>query len=184
MKRPIALGLVVAVIAALLVAIGRQAGVARTALPLAYISMPRILSESEQEKATAGRLTEMQQQKTLQIAAIQREYEATRRQLAQLQGGLSSSAKQAQLEHDEQRLRADIERATAQAQTDLQALQRQVQTDLRARVMPIVESVAKSRGVQLILHEEAAVLWATPGLDLTNEVLGRLKVEARPAAPK
>ena len=68
----------------------------------------------------------------------------------------------------------ELERATQQAQSELQALQRQLQADLQAKVRPVVEAVAKAEGVDLVLSYDTTVVWAAPGLDLTDVVLARL----------
>jgi outer membrane protein len=183
MKRILALAITLAVIAALLVAIARQTRIERGGLPMGYVNMQRIVSESPREKANGARLTQMQQQKAQEIGVLQRQYEATRRQLAEVQG-LSGSVRQSQLEHEEQRLRGQLERTTAGAQTELQTMQRQIQAELRTRLAPVVNTIATSRGMQMVLTEEAGVVWAAPGLDLTDAVLQRLNADVPAPAPK
>jgi outer membrane protein len=182
MKRTVALVFLSAILAILSVVLGRRARVFRGASSIGYVSMQRILNESPQDKAGAARFQELQQQKTRELGDRQQALEATR---ATLRQSGPSSATHAQLERQEQQQRTDLERATAQAQTDLQAEQRQFQTELRSRLTPALEAVAKARNVQLILNEDNAVVWSSPGFDLTTDVIDRLKgaPSGRPAKP-
>ena len=182
MKRTVAIVCLAGLLAVGSIVLGRRARVAsRGASSIGYVSLQRILNESPEEKAGASRLQQMQQQKGRELAGMQQKLEATRRQLAQAASGTT----RAQLERDEQQQRADLERANAEAQTDLQSLQRQFQSDVRARLTPVFEQVARSRNVQIVLNEDAGVVWAAPAFDLTNDVIERLKaVSATGNRPK
>ena len=140
---------------------------------IGFVSGQRIFVESSEGKTEAARLQTLQQQKTTDLRAKQQTLEATRQQLAQ--GG--DSATRERLQQQEQQQRTDLERATVQAQTELQTLQRQVQSEFQTRVKPIVEAVAKSENVQLVLNGDSAVVWAAPGMDLTKMVLDRLNAK-------
>jgi Skp family chaperone for outer membrane proteins len=140
---------------------------------IGYVNAQRILSESAAGKAEVTRMQTMQQQKTTELRGKQQTLEATRQQLSQ--GG--DSATRDRLQQQEQQQRTDLERATVQAQTEFQTVQRQALADFQAKVRPVVEQVAKSENVQLVLNGDAAVVWAAPGFDLTQLVIDRLNAK-------
>jgi Skp family chaperone for outer membrane proteins len=137
---------------------------------IGYVSGQRILTETSQGKAEVARLQTLQQQKTTELRAKQQTLEATRQQLVQA----SENPTRTQLQQQEQQQRIELERATTQAQIDLQALQRQLQSDFQTRLKPVVEEVAKTEDVQIVINGDNAVVWAAPSLDLTSLVIDRL----------
>jgi Skp family chaperone for outer membrane proteins len=138
---------------------------------IAYVSTQRISVESPEAKATLARLPALQQEKATALRAKQQLLETTRRQLAQA----TDAATRSQLQQQEAQKRTDLERSTLQAQVDMQTLQRQLNADLQNRVKAAVEQVVKGQNV-LVLNE-AAVLWAGSTTDLTSAVIERLNAK-------
>ena len=68
----------------------------------------------------------------------------------------------------------------AQGQVDLQNLQRQISNDLMAKVRPILEELVAGTDVQIVLQADGPILWAAPGLDLTQAVVERLNAAPLP----
>jgi Skp family chaperone for outer membrane proteins len=159
-------------------ATGRQGQPQSRPVPsVAYVSPQRILAESTEGKNQVAKFQALQQQKATDLRVKQQALEGTRQQLAQA----TDAASRAQLQQNEQQQRTELERATGQAQAEMQALQRQAQNELNAKVKPVVEEVAKAQNIQLVLSSDVAVVWASPSLDLTAAVIGRMN--APPAGP-
>jgi Skp family chaperone for outer membrane proteins len=138
---------------------------------IAYVDTQRVLNESAETKAALARLPALQQERATAIRAKQQLLETTRRQLSQA----SDAATRSQLQQQEVQQRSDLERSTVQAQVDLQALQRQLNTDMQSRVKAAVEQVVK--GQNILVLNEAAVLWPGPTTDLTAAVIARLNAK-------
>jgi outer membrane protein len=138
--------------------------------PVGYVSTQRVLAESNEGKAAVSRIQALQQQKTGELRPKQQALETTRRQLA----SATDAAARTQLLQVEQQQRTDLERDAAQAQTDVQALQRQMQSELQVRVRALIEEIAKTKNVQLVLNGDTTVVWSTPGLDLTPDLVRQL----------
>src|SRR5262245_41115336 len=138
-------------------------------VPIGYISPQRILAESVEGKANVARFQSMQQDKTNQLRAMQQALETTRQKLAK-----APIAARPELQRQEQVQRTDLERANAQAQADLQGLQRQLNADLRVKLRPFVDELAATKGLQLILNTDTAVMWAPQGMDLTAALVERM----------
>jgi Skp family chaperone for outer membrane proteins len=156
------------------------AGQTPAPLLIAYVSSQRIFAEATDAKAQVARFGSIQQQKAAELKAKQQALDATRQQLAQA----GANPRRTELQQQEQREQADLQQATTQAQAELQALQQGVQRDVQKMVKAALDDVAKARKVQIVLNSDSAVIWAAPGLDLTDVVLERLNAGTAPGAQK
>ena len=156
-----------------------QAPAPQAKAAIAYVSAQRIFAESVEGKAQLAKVQAMQQERAADLRSRQQTLEATRQQLAQADG-----AARVHLQQQELQQQTDLARATAQAQADLQTLQRQAQADVQGRVKTILDDVAKSQNIQLVLNGDTSVVWSAPGTDLTGAVVERLNSNAATAAPK
>jgi Skp family chaperone for outer membrane proteins len=147
------------------------------ATPVGYISTQKVLAESTEGKAAVARLTTLQQQKANELRPKQQAMEATRRQLLEATDANTRN----QLAQTEIQQRSELERLTQQAATDVQALQRQTQSELQLRVRGLVEEIAKSKNVQIVLNADTTIVWSDNRLDLTPALVERLNA---PAAPR
>ncbi|MEK6630829.1 MAG: OmpH family outer membrane protein, partial [Acidobacteriota bacterium] len=81
---------------------------------------------------------------------------------------------QAQIQKDIDKLQVDVQRMTQDAQAELQDLQNELQLEFQRKVAPIVEGVAKERGIQMLFSQtDSGLIWSDPGLDLTLDVIRR-----------
>ena len=150
---------------------------------VAYVSMQKIAAESTEAKTGAAKLETMRQEKARAIAAKREALEATHLQLVQA-GGLFQRSRRVQLQAEENRQRTELQRLTEQSQADLQNLQRQLQNSLRQKISTILDRLTKQKGVQLVLNADTSVVWAAPGIDLTQEVLSSLNATEEQAKKK
>jgi len=170
-------------VAGIFIAFGERAVTqSRPALPIALISLQKIGTEATQAKEATKRLEALRQTKAHEVTAKQKALAAVRLQVANA-GGLFRASKRAELVAEQTRQEAELLRATQQAQTDVQELQRELQADLRRQVGDILTDIAKRRGIQFVLNEDAAVLMAPTGTDLTAEVIARMNAAPPPKPP-
>ena len=66
---------------------------------------------------------------------------------------------------------------------DVQATQREAQAMLQSTLKPVLDEVTKSRGIDVVLNADVAVMWSAPQLDLTSVVVERLNAAKAPATP-
>jgi outer membrane protein len=154
---------------------------AQPTLPIAFISLQKIATESTQAKEAAKRLEMLRQTKAQEVRAKQKALEAIRLQVANA-GGLFRGSKRAELVAEQKRQEAELLRVTQQAQSDVQNLQQELQTDLRRQIGAVVTDIAKRRGIQFVMNEDTAIVIAPAGADLTAEVIARLNA-APPQKP-
>jgi len=90
-----------------------------------------------------------------------------------------------QLEKEIEKQTKDAERFQQDAQAEINELQQEVQNEFVKKLSPIVDAIAVEKGLQIVFNaSESGLAWATPGLDLTGDVIKKLDAaQAKPAAP-
>jgi Skp family chaperone for outer membrane proteins len=146
---------------------------ARSAPPIAYISLQRILTESDDAKAAFKQLEAFRASSAQEVNMKKQTLEATRLQIANA-GGIFSASKRLQLTDLAKRQELELQQATQKAQTDFADLQKKFQERLRADLSTVVTALAAERGVQYVLNQDAAVILAPKAGNWTDEVLQRL----------
>ena len=151
----------------------------------AYINPPRIFQETAAGKAAVGRINTLTQKKQSEFQAKQKAM-ADNQQKLQSSGGVMSDAARGQLEKEIERQNTEIQRFQQDAQAEINELQNEVQAEFVQKVNPIIDAVAKEKGLQIVFNGgDAGFAWADPGLDLTSEVIKRLDAATKPGvAPK
>ena len=140
----------------------------------AYINPPRIFQETTAGKAAVGRINTLTQKKQTEFQAKQKAM-ADNQQKLQSSGGVMSDAARGQLEKEIERQTTELQRFQQDAQAEINELQNEVQAEFVQKVNPIIDAVAKEKGLQIVFNGgDAGFAWADPGLDLTSEVIKRL----------
>ena len=153
-------------------------------LPIAFISIQRIAVEAADARVAAGELDALRRAKAEELSARKKDLDATKLELANT-GGFFSATKRAQLQEQVRVKEAELQQATQGAQTEFQERQRQLQETLRQEINAIVSVIAAQRGFQYVLNQDAAMVLAPKGADLTAEVLEQLNAaSAKRAADK
>jgi len=95
-----------------------------------------------------------------------------------------SDTARAELEKKIERQNVEIQRATQDAQQEVQELQRELQAEFERKLRPIVAQVAQEKGLHILFSAaDSGIVWADPGLDITNDVIKRFDTGASTAAP-
>jgi Skp family chaperone for outer membrane proteins len=156
-----------------IVVFGMAAAYPRSAGPaMVTVSLQRVSTQSDIGKRATHQLDALRQERGRELTTKQKELEDVVRQLTRTDG--LSPADRERLTQDETRRRAELQQMTQQAQTTLQTTQAKLQTEIRGQLTPILADIAKRYGADIVLNSDAAVAWAAPGTDTTDEVLRRL----------
>ena len=68
----------------------------------------------------------------------------------------------------------DQQRFQQQAQQEIQKLQAELQADFQKKLYPILQQLAQEKHLSMLLSaQDAGLVWAEPGLDLTAEAIKR-----------
>jgi outer membrane protein len=141
-------------------------------LKYAYVNLQAIASASAEGKSLASRLQGAQELKAKELNDKNRQLQAATDKLEK-SGSVMSDAARQQLQTEIEKQQRDIQRFTEDAEQDLQTMSQQLQMEFfQKKLVPIIEQVAKAKGVHFIFNAaESGLIWADPGLDLTGDVL-------------
>jgi len=151
---------------------------------IAYINPQRIFQESGEGKAGLTRVQALIQKKQTEGQDRQKKLAADQQKL-QTSGGVMNEAARSQLEKDIEKQQVDGQRFQQDAQAEINELQTEVQNDFIKKVSPIIEAVAKEKGLQLVFDlNNAGLAYFDPSLDLSSEVIKKLDGGKPAATPK
>ena len=150
---------------------------------VAFINPQRIFQESTDGKAALTRVNALTQKKQTENTAKQKALQDNQQKL-QSGGGVMSDAARDQLQKEIERQQLDLQRFQQDAQAEIQELQNEVQNEFARKVQPLIDQLAKEKGLHMVFNvNDAGFAWVEPGLDLTSELIKKL--DAKPAvSPK
>jgi outer membrane protein len=144
---------------------------------VAYINIQRVATESAEGKASTARVKALQDKKLAELNVKNKALEAAQQKLNS--GSLLSEDARAAAQKETEKLNVEIQRLQQDAQAELNELQEQLQLDFQRKLSPIIQQVATEKGLHFLLSQvDAGLVWAEPGLDLTNEVVKRFDATA------
>jgi outer membrane protein len=151
---------------------------------IAYVDLQFIASSSAEGKAATAKIQEYTKKMSAELGEKSKALEALRNKL--LQGGtvLSDQAR-SQMEKDIDKMNRELQYAQTDAQSEQQQLTADLQNDFQTSLNPIIDQVAKEKGLHMVLSiSDSGAIWANTGLNISAEVVQRLDAAAKaPAAP-
>jgi len=152
---------------------------------VAFFNPQAVFQASADGKAAVARVNALIQKKQTENADKAKLLQGNQQKL-QTSGSVMNEAARVQLEKEIEKQTKDAERFQQDAQAEINELQQEVQNEFVRKLSPIIEAIAVEKGLHIVLNlAEAGVAWATPGLDLTGDVVKKLDAQAKPAtAPK
>ena len=151
----------------------------------AYIDIQRIAAESAEGKASTSRVQALNQKKVAELGELNKKLQGDQQRL-QTQGAMLNEAARAELERSVERQTKEFQRAQQDAQEDVQQLQNDLQNAFQAKLYPVIQAVASEKGIQVLFSQrDSGIVFADPGLDITQEVIKRFDTAAAqaPATP-
>ena len=152
---------------------------------VAYIDIQRIAAESAPGRASSARVQALVKQKQAQGAVKAKQLQEDQQKLQQSGSVMSDSARD-KLQQQVEQEQVDAQRFQQDAQREIQDLQQDLQQQFEKKLMPVIQQVVTEKGVQVLLSRgDAGIVWASPSLDLTDEVIRKLDAAtAKPPALK
>jgi len=147
----------------------------------AFINIQRIAAESAEGRTSSAKIEQLRTRRATELNDKNKQIEGL--QAKQRSAVLGEDAR-VQIQKDIDRITKEIERLTQDAQGELQELQNELQVDFQRKVAPVIESVSRDKGLQMLFSQaDSGLVWADQGLDLTLEVIRRLDAASAAAAP-
>jgi outer membrane protein len=149
---------------------------------LGYINIQRVASESVEGRSAASRVKAVNDKKVAELNDKNKALQANQDKL-QKTGSVMSDVARAQLEKEIERQQVEIQRFTQDAQAEVQEVQNELQTDFQRKLVPVIDAVAKEKGVHMVFSQvDSGLVWADPNLDITGEVIKRFDAATQGAA--
>ncbi len=145
----------------------------------AFINIQQIAAESNEGKSFSGRIEALRAKKAAELNEKNKLVETNQ---GKLRSAVMSEDARAQLQKEIDKTQVDIQRMTQDAQAELQELQNELQLDFQRKLGPVIQAVAKEKGIHFLFSQaDSGLVWADPGLDLTGEVIRRFDAAYAPA---
>jgi Skp family chaperone for outer membrane proteins len=150
---------------------------------IAFFNPQAVFQGSSDGRAAVTRVNALIQKKQTEASDKAKLLQGNQQKL-QTSGSVMNEAARTQLEKEIDRQTKEAERFQQDAQAEINELQQEVQNDFVKKLGPIIEQLATEKGLHIVFNAvESGIAWATPGLDLTPEVVKKLDATtAKPAA--
>jgi outer membrane protein len=147
---------------------------AMSGVRLGCFSPQRAFLESSEGKAATARLTALEAERSRAIDEKNKELHAQEQALENNAPLLSDEARN-QRTNAVARFRIDVQRLIQDAQAELMGIQREVESAFLFRLKPVVEKVAKDKGLQFVFNLDSGLIaWSDPSMDITSDVVKQL----------
>jgi outer membrane protein len=145
---------------------------------VAYVDIERVASLSAEGKAAAARLQDLRTRKSAEVSARSKQVEALQAKLVQSDGVVNDLVK-LRLQREFQRAQIDFQRFSEDAQAEVQEAQQDTLRGFNAQLFPVIGQMAKEKKLWAVFGNDN-IIWYSPALDLTEEVVKRLDAAAAP----
>ncbi|MGH8455707.1 MAG: OmpH family outer membrane protein [Stenotrophobium sp.] len=148
-----------------------MSGAAMADIKIATIRAADLVQQSPQYKAGADKIkAEFEARRNTLEADIKKFQDDAKK--FQKEGDLMSASDKAKTEKDLGARQVDLAYRQKQFQEDFQNRDQQLTTDMMGKIKAVIEQVAKEKGIDAVLQDP---VYATPAVDITEEVLKRLQ---------
>jgi outer membrane protein len=149
----------------------------------AYVNVQAVAAGSVEGRVAAEKIKVLQEQKSRELQDKNKALQGDQQKLDQGGSVLSDQAR-AQLQANIERQQRDLQRFTEDAQQEVQQLAEQVEGEFNRKLTPVIDKVAKQKGVHFVFNaQQSGLIWAEPGMDLTAEVIQAFDSPGAAAAP-
>jgi Skp family chaperone for outer membrane proteins len=144
------------------------------AIRIGAINLSYVARTSKIGKSEIAKIEDASRKKAAEIESKAAELQKQHATLQKTGVGLSPRAL-ADLQRAFEKSRLDLQRFQQDAQNELTAMQTEFDVQFRARLAPVIDAISKEKGLHFVFGlEEAAIVWWSPAVDISDEVVKRL----------
>jgi len=146
---------------------------------IAFIDVNQVAGTSAAGKEASKKLTELNNKKLAELNEKNKQLQAltTKRDTG---GAVLNESARASIDKEIDRLQRDIQFAQNNAQAEIQDLTNELQGEFQKRLIPIIEEVAKEKGLHAVFSiADSGAAYVHPGLNISDEVVKRLDAAAK-----
>jgi outer membrane protein len=138
------------------------------------IRLSYVARMSKAGKEGLARIEDAGRKKAAEVEARAVELQKQQAELQKPGVGLSARS-QADLQKAFEKSRVDFDRLRQDAEKEMEAMQMQFEIEFRAKLAPVIDDVSKEKGLQFVFGiEQAAIVWWSPAVDISDDVVKRL----------
>ena len=141
---------------------------------IGFIDINAIAATSAAGKEATKRLAALDEKKRGELGEKQKQLQALQTKL-NTSGGVLSENASSQLKKEIEKMTRELEFSTSSAQAEMQELQNDLQAEFQKRLLPVIEEVAKEKGLHAVFSvADSGAAYVHPGLNLSEEIVKRL----------
>ncbi len=145
---------------------------------IAFIDVNQVAGTSAAGKDASKKLTDLNNKKLAELNDKNKQLQAltTKRDTG---GAVLNESARATIDKEIDKLQRDIQFAQTNAQAEVQDLTNELQAEFQRRLIPIIEDVAKEKGLHAVFSiADSGAAYVHPGLNISEEVVKRLDAAA------
>lgn len=144
---------------------------------IAFVNVQGVLSQSALGKAGSAQLEALSKRLQTELTAIETKLKDAQTK-QQTQSQLLSETSAAGLAKDIDRLTRELTFKQQEAQSEVQAMQADLLQDFERKVVPLMEALAKEKGLYALFDVgSAGAVYVFPGVDLSPELVKRVDAQ-------
>ena len=145
---------------------------------IAAVNLSYIARTSKIGKSELAKIENVARKKAAEVDVKAAELRKQQVELQKQNAGMSPRAV-ADLQRAFDRSRVDLERFQQDARSEIEAMQTQFDVQFRAKLAPVIDEISKEKGLHFIfgLEQASMVVWWSPAVDISDEVVKRLDAE-------
>jgi outer membrane protein len=144
------------------------------ATKIGAINLSYVARTSKAGKAALARIEDVGRQRNAEVEIKAADLQRKQAELQKSAIGMTERSR-ADLQRTFEKARLDFDRLQQDAQKEIQDMQAQFDADFRAQLAPVIDEVSKEKGLQFVFGlEQAAIVWWSPAVDISEEVVKRL----------
>ena len=144
------------------------------AIRIGAINLSYVARTSKIGKTEIAKIEDASRKKAAEIEIKAAELQRQQAALQKTGVGLSQRALE-DLQRAFEKSRIELERFQQDARNEITAMQTQFDVEFRAKLAPVIDEVSKEKGLHFVFGlEEAAIVWWSPAVDISDEVVKRL----------
>ncbi len=144
---------------------------------IAFVNVQGVLSQSALGKAGSTQLEALSKKWQTELTGIEAKLKDAQSK-QQTQSQLLSETAASVLAKDIDRLTRELQFKQQEAQSEVQAMQQDLLQDFERKVVPLMEALAKERGLYALFDiGSAGAVYVFPGVDLSPELVKRVDAQ-------
>jgi Skp family chaperone for outer membrane proteins len=138
-----------------------------------FLNMQALVISTELGKKSGAALKQFQDKKSVELTAKNKQISDLQKEIDTGRGMLAVSVLQAK-SIELSRLQREMDAIQQNADDEYKVLNEQLLAGFSEKAQPIIEAIAKEKGLYLVISDQSQLVFVSPSIDLTPEIIKRL----------